>query len=422
MRWTDDTHALRRVYAKVLGALARRLGNLSMAEDVLQDALVSALEKWRYSAAPADPAAWLYKVAWRKALDRLAREHTAQEAMPEILVAMPASENAPRLTDADFSDDELAMLFLCAHPALSEEVQVTLMLRTVCSLSVAQIATALLLPQATVSQRIVRAKRTLSAIPTPFDVAAMSDVEDRVSAVRHAIYLMFTEGYAASDGDALVRRELCLEAIRLSELLASSRVGGTAETHALCALLHFQWSRTAARERDGVAVPLGDQDRTLWDRLSISRGFQWLERSMMGAELSRYHLQAGIASVHALAPDMASTNWVAIDDYYRQLRAMGDSAVLRLNHAVALSYTSGVTQALELLDTIDNSPLARSHLLFATRAVLYERIGERELAARNAREALLVARTLPEHRLLAARLMLLAPEQSSGQEEILPRM
>ena len=321
MSWAHDSHAFRRVHAKVLGALVRRLGNLEVAEDALQDAMVSALERWRYSSMPDDPGAWLYRVASRKALDKLARETTAERAI-HTLVASTDSIVISRLPDDEFSDDELSMLFLCAHPALSEDVQVTLMLRTVCSLSVAQISSALLVPEPTSSQRIVRARRTLAQLAEPFDGASISNANARVTSVRHAIYVMFTEGYAASDGDALVRRELCHEAIRLGEALASSAVGGDPDTFALCALLHFQWSRTAARERAGVAVPLFEQDRTLWNRESISRGFRWLERSMAGDCVGRYHLQAGIASVHASAVNVSATDWNTIDRYYRQLRAM----------------------------------------------------------------------------------------------------
>jgi RNA polymerase sigma-70 factor (ECF subfamily) len=417
-------HVFRRWHARITATLVRALGGaqLDAVEDAVQEALLAALQHWPYRGTPERPEAWLYQVARRKLLDRFARDGTAKRAH-ELQEATPDRFDRQRLnehhvdTESPLGDDELTMLFLCAHPALSVDAQMTLMLRTACGLTVDEIAAALLTPATTIAQRLVRAKRTLAQLDEPLITPELGidAMRMRLPVVLHAIYLLFTEGYAATHGDSVVRHELCREGVRLASALAATETGSTPHVFALCALLEFQSSRLAARERvDGTTVPLAQQDRSLWDAAAVSRGFMWLSRASSGDAISDYHLQAAIAAEHAITINGAETNWPRIRLHYERLLARTDSPIVRLNHALAVARTDGACDALRLLEPLEtDSRLAANHLLPAMQAVLFQEVGEYARATECTRIALTRARTLSDQALLAARLAELAPEITS---------
>lgn len=402
-------HVFRRWHSQLIAALVRMAGahEMDTVEDAVQDALLAAMQHWPFRGIPTDPHAWLYQVARRKLLDRLARNRSADSYANSV----GASESAAIAADgADHNvsyshDDELTMLFLAAHPSLNTDAQVTLMLRTVCGLTTSEIALALLTPETTVAQRLVRAKRTLGELAAPFALPDEPASAIRVEAVLRALYLMFTEGYAASSGDSVVRRELCNEATRLATLLAQNESVATPTAFALCALFEFQSSRLSARQRaDGRTVPLGEQDRSLWSRDAISRGMHWFARAAQGDEISEYHLQAAIAAEHARTFDGSATNWERIRTHYEHLLVRNMSPIVRMNHAYAVARTEGANTALQLLSALESEPrLAANHLLPAMQAVLLAELGRTVEAAASTRLALQRVRTFADRALLLER-------------------
>ncbi|MEP6834061.1 MAG: DUF6596 domain-containing protein [Gemmatimonas sp.] len=411
-------HIFRRWYARISSTLLRAAGTgqLDVVEDAVQESLLAALQHWPYRGIPAEPEAWLYQVARRKLLDRMARSNVAERAEPLLAATVPTHIPAPSqvasLEASALGDDELTMMFLSAHPSLTVDAQITLMLRTICGLTVPEISAALLVPERTIAQRVVRAKRILAAINEPFNMPNASVLSERLDVVMRAIYLLFTEGYAATRGDSTVRHELCKEAMRLITAVAATPFGATPEVFALAALLELQSSRLNARERaNGIAIPLGEQDRNLWDRSAVSRGMSWLSRASSGDVISDYHLQAAIAAEHALTINGDATNWHRIRYLYEQLIERTPSPIVRLNHALAVARTDGARAGLELLNTLSAHPrLSHHHLLPAMHAVLYEELGQSAAATASTRVALGRARTLAGQALLAARLAELAPE------------
>ena len=418
-------HIFRRWYARISSTLLRAVGTsqLDAVEDAVQEALLAALQHWPYRGIPTKPEAWLYQVARRKLLDRIARVATALRAEPIIAATVgrdiPAHWETEHADTFVLGDNELTMMFLAANSSLTVDAQITLMLRTLCGLTVPEIAAALLAPESTIAQRIVRAKRTLSSVAEPFARPNDQEIRARLDVVLQTIYLLFTEGYAATRGDATVRHELCAEAIRLATAVAGTAIGATPKVFALCALLELQSSRLDARERfDGTTVPLSEQDRTLWDRSAVSRGMQWLSRAATGDNISDYHLQAAIAAEHALTIDGNATNWHRIRHHYQQLVDRTSSPIVRLNHALAVARTDGAMAGLQLLETLStDARLIGHHLLPAMQAVLYQESGQHHAAAASTRIALDRARTLANRALLTARLAELAPEMTGTHEE-----
>lgn len=402
-------HVFRRWHSQLIAALVRMTGahEMNMVEDAVQDALLAAMQHWPYRGIPTDPHAWLYQVARRKLLDRFARNRSADNYANSVAASTDAAFAGEKFVrdDGDSHDDELTMLLLAAHPSLNTDAQVTLMLRIVCGLTTAEIASALLTPETAIAQRLVRAKRTLSELDAPFalpdDVASVA----RVEVVLRALYLMFTEGYAATSGDSVVRHELCSEATRLITLIAQNGRVATPTVFALCALFEFQSSRLNARQRDdGTTIPLGEQDRRLWSREAISRGMYWFARAAHGDEISEYHLQAAIAAEHARTVNGSATNWGRIRAHYEQLLMRNVSPIVRMNHAYAVARTDGAAAALELLSALENEPrLAANHLLPAMQAVLLAELGRTVEAAASTRLALQRVRTLADRALLLER-------------------
>ncbi len=373
---------------RLIGGLMRLTRDLSRAEELAQDALVIALEQWPESGIPPQPGAWLMTTAKRRAIDALRRDRMIEHKHEALAHELPSTVEADFETalDAPVDDDVLRLILTACHPVLSREAQVALTLRLVAGLSTDAIARAYLVPEPTIAQRIVRAKRTLTEARVPFEVPRGDALRDRMSAVLEVVYLVFNEGYLPSAGPHLVKSELCDEACRLARMLVAL-TPDEPEVHGLCALLELQASRSAARlDARGSPVLLADQDRRRWDPLSIHRGLTSLRRAMQGQPLGPYTLQAAIASCHARAPSVQATDWPRIVALYDALAALTGSPVVELNRAVAVGMAYGPDEALDLVDQLADDPaLASYHLLHAVRADLLIKL-ERGAQARAALE------------------------------------
>ena len=370
--------------ARLIAGLARVVGDVGVAEELAQDALVAALERWPVDGVPDKPAAWLATTAKRKAIDQFRRRKRLDERHAAIVARFEseASVAAP-VAEQVVEDDLLRLLFVACHPVLGQDARVALTLRLLGGLSTDDIARAYLVPTATILQRITRAKRSLAAARVPFELPTHADLDARFSSVLEVIYLIFNEGYAASSGDRWMRLDLCEEALRLGRVLAQL-VKDRSEVHGLVALMELQASRMGARTRsDGEPILLEQQDRSRWNRLLIGRGLAALERARrLSAPLGPYALQASIAACHARAPSMAQTDWPQIVGLYDALAEVTPSPVVELNRAVAVSMAYGPAMALQLVDEIAGEPSLRGYsLLPAVRADLLTRLGRADEAA-----------------------------------------
>ncbi len=383
--------------------MARRLGagRIPVAEDAVQHALLQALSSWPFKGVPARPEAWLAVVAKNRALDLLRHETRGLALVDELLPFEPRAAESDGHFDRELSDDELALLFAVCHPLLSPEIRVTFALKTVCGLTVAQIASGLLSEPATIAQRLVRARRQLEQAGVAIEAPPPEALPERAESVRTALYLMFNEGYSASTGEALVQPEFCVEAVRLARALAQHPVTAAPASDALAALLALTAARLSTRVGpDGVAQLLEDQPRDQWDRGLIALGFAHLERAACGEELTVWHLRAEIASLHALAPSAAATDWSRIASIYDHLLALDPSPVVELARAVAVGRAEGATAGLAALPAIAGSPYAE-----AARGVFLSELGRVGQARKHFATAMTLARTEPERRLMARRLM-----------------
>jgi RNA polymerase sigma factor (sigma-70 family) len=411
---TEATRAIEAVWriesARLIAGLARMVGDVGLAEDMAQDALVAALEKWPQTGVPDNPGAWLMATAKNRAIDRMRREKTFERKREEVahdtgaLFAMERSD-FEAAADDEIGDDLLALIFTCCHPLLSREARVALTLRLLGGLTTPEIASAFLASEATVAQRLVRAKRTLRDAKVPFEVPRAAELDERLPSVLEVIYLVFNEGYAASGGEDWVRTELCEEALRLGRILAEL-AREEPEVHGLVALMEIQASRNAARRGPGGApVLLLDQDRSRWDPLLIVRGRRALERAeALPGPLGPYGLQAAIAACHARALRAEETDWVRIAALYDALAQIAPSPVVELNRAVALGMAFGSEAGLELLETIEDEPeLANYHLLPSVRGDLLEKSGRDEEASAEFQRAAELATNERERDLLLSR-------------------
>ena len=357
-------HLFRRSAGQMVAAITRALGpdHMTLAEEVVQDAMVKALQTWPFQGVPENPRGWLYRVALNRGLDALRRDAARRD---KLLLLPPPDQIAALPEDADpFADDELAMIFMCCHPALTPDARIALTLKGVAGFSVPEIAAAFLAEPAAIAQRLVRAKKTLVQRGVEFEIPDPVDARDRIDSVLEALYLLFNEGYDAHDGDRLVRDELCFEAIRLGELLIRSPAVRTPEVHALLALLCLQASRLPARlDENGEVVLLRDQNRSRWDRELIGRGVRHLSEASSGDRLTSYHVQAAIAAAHTLAADDASTDWEYILDLYDRLLLVSPSPVFELNRAVAVAHVHGPARAIEALLPLLEYPAMRRYYL-----------------------------------------------------------
>lgn len=388
--------------ARLIAGLTRVVRDLGLAEDLAQDALVAALEQWPQSGVPDNPGAWLMATAKHRAIDRLRRSRLIERKHEELARELEAEQESAADLDATIDDpvgdDLLRLVFIACHPVLATEARVALTLRLLGGLTTDEIARAFLVPEPTVAQRIVRAKRTLAEARVPFEVPRGEELAARLSSVLEVIYLVFNEGYSATSGDDWLRPALCEDALRLGRILAEL-VPNEAEVHGLVALMEIQASRSGARvDASGDPVLLLEQDRGRWDQLLIRRGLAALERAeRLDGGFGPYALQAAIAACHARAHIPSETNWARIVALYDALAELAPSPVVELNRAVAVGMAFGPTAGLELVDALASEPaLERYHLLSSVRGDLLARLGRFDEArvefaraaslTRNARE------------------------------------
>lgn len=394
--------------ARIIAGVARIVRDVGIAEELAQDALVAALEQWPESGVPDRPGAWLTATAKHRAIDLVRRKETYARKLAEVGrtledVQPPGTDDIAGADDID--DDLLRLIFTACHPVLSTEARIALTLRLLGGLTTDEIARAFLVSEPTVAQRIVRAKRTLGRAGVPFEVPYGADRAARLGSVLEVIYLIFNEGYAATEGDDWLRPGLCEDALRLARVLAGL-MGQEPEVHGLVALLELQASRTAARTTpDGEPVLLADQNRSRWDRLLIRRGYAALERAnALGGAPGPYALQAAIAACHAHAVTYEETDWAVIATLYGLLVKAAPSPVVELNRAVAVSMAEGPEAGLALVDALAGDPaLATYHLLPSVRGDLLARLGRADEARADFARAAGLTRNARERALLLAR-------------------
>ena len=408
-----DTHsAIEAVWkiesARVIAGLTRIVRDVGVAEDLAQEALVAALEKWPESGIPENPGAWLMGTAKHRAIDFLRRGTLLDRKHEDLGREMAEREmQVPDLAaamDDNIGDDMLRLVFIACHPVLSTEARVALTLRLLGGLTTGEIARAYLVSEPTMAQRIVRAKRTLSEAHAPFEVPRGAEFTARLASVLQVIYLIFNEGYSATAGDDWMRPGLCEEALRQGRILAGL-VPNEAEVHGLVALMEIQASRSKARvKEDGEPILLLDQDRSKWDRLLIGRGLAALERAERLGPRGPYAIQAAIAACHGRALTPGDTDWARIVALYGELAALEPSPVIELNRAVAMAMASGPAAGLELVDALANDPMLREyHLLPSVRGDLLKKLGRMAEARAEFERAASITRNVRERNLLLQR-------------------
>ncbi len=409
---------LRELAPQVLGALVRRYGHFDAAEDAVQESLLAAITQWPQDGVPESPRAWLIRVASRRMVDllraeqaRVQRERTvAQQVLPQDLLAAPAD-----LPAAAGADDSLLLLLLCCHPALTTSSQIALTLRAVGGLTTGEIARAFLVPEATMGQRISRAKSTIRDAGARFTMPPPTEAPQRLTAVCHVLYLIFSEGYTASSGPYLVRHELAGEALRLTRLLRRS-LPEDAEVIGLLALMLLTDARCDARALpDGDLVPLLEQDRSRWDSSAIAEGVALVQEAMSRGAPGPYQLQAAIAAVHDSAASADQTDWTQVLALYDVLATFGDNPMVQLNRAVAVAMVHGPPRGLEILEPLRDDPrMAGTHRVDAVRAHLLDRAGDSAGAIELYEQAARRTTSEPERRYLARRAARLAGASPSG--------
>jgi RNA polymerase sigma-70 factor (ECF subfamily) len=395
--------------ARLIAGLTRLVRDVGLAEELAQDALVAALERWPESGVPENPGAWLMAIAKNRAIDQLRRRKLADRKHQQLRAEAPdADQSAMNLEDAldaQVGDDLLRLVFIACHPVLSSDARVALTLRLLAGLTTEEIARAFLVPEPTIAQRIVRAKRTLSEAQVPFEVPRGPEFTARLSSVLEVIYLTFNEGYSATAGDDWVRTELCDDALRLGRILADL-VPREPEVQGLVALMEIQASRSGSRiDESGAPILLLDQNRALWNQVLIARGLAALERvEELGGQIGPYALQASIAACHARARTAAETNWQRIAALYDALAQILPSPVVELNRAVAVGMAFGAAAGLELVDALCEEPsLLTYHLLPSVRGDLLAKLGRFAEAAAEFEKAAQLTRNGSERKLLLER-------------------
>jgi len=404
-------HLFRREAGKMVATLARILGfeNLQLAEDVVQDALLKAMQNWAFGTVPRNPSAWLMRVARNQALDAVRRQQNFRSKEKEITAFLEhraAAQPASVHFEDEIRDDQLRMMFACCHPLLPREAQVALTLKTLCGFGEEEIATAFLTSTAAIAKRLVRARQRIREAGVSLEIPAGHDLSERLDAVLQTLYLLFNEGYKASRGEDLIRQDLCDEAIRLATLLVEHPAGNRPKTHALLSLMLLSGARLSARvDAEGNLLLLAEQDRSRWDRAMIQRGLAHLNRSAAGEELSEFHLQAGIAFCHCTAPSYEATDWQRILTLYDILVETNNSPVVALNRAVAISRVRGPEAGLRAVELIPDRAALESYYLWhaVVAQLLFER-GDFSEAANRFQQALELTPLSVEQVFLANRL------------------
>jgi RNA polymerase sigma factor (sigma-70 family) len=395
---------LRTLTPQVLATVVRRYGDFARCEDAVQEALIEAVASWSRAGVPEEPLGWLITVASRRFVDQVRADSSRERREQAVLDATPRDALVAAPADAEPSgDDTLELLFLCCHSALAPPSQMALTLRAVCGLTTAEIASAFLVPDSTMGQRISRAKHRLRQAGASFQLPPGSEQGPRLAAVQHVLYLMFNEGYIATTGPDLQRPELTRQALRLVRRL-HERLPDSGETAGLLALMLLTDSRRSARTGpDGDLIPLTEQDRSVWDAAAIAEGTALISTALVTSSLGPYQLQAAIAAVHAESPSAQDTDWPQVLALYTLLERLAPNPVTTLNRAVALGMVSGPDAGLAVVSKLETGVLAGSHRLLAVRAHLLERAGQTSAAAAAYQEAARLAGSLPEQRFLLGR-------------------
>ena len=400
----------RRESGRIIATLIRIAGSFDVAEEAMQEAFTAALTTWPEKGLPQNPAAWITAVAHRRLIDHSRRERTRREKQEPLIYETPTAHQpeAEVQLDADemeYPDDRLRLIFTCCHPAINPDAQIALTLRTLGGLTTPEIARAFLLPEPTLAQRLVRAKRKIAEARIPYEVPPREKISERLQAVQSVIYLIFNEGYAATTGDGLIRRELCAEAIRLARTLCQL-LPGEPENLGLLALMLLHDSRRDARtDEQGRLIVLDEQDRSLWDKERIREGQKLVSRALGMRRPGPYQLQAAIAAVHSHAETAVETDWGEIAALYRELLRISSSPVVALNYAVAVAMSEGLEAGLELVEQAGESGELRDyHLFHAARADLLRRLGRKTDAASAYEQALRLATNGVEKEFLRRRL------------------
>jgi RNA polymerase sigma-70 factor (ECF subfamily) len=398
-------HLFRHRAGQMVSTLTRIFGpeHLPLAEEVVQESLITALTQWSFHGVPDNPAGWLFRVARNKALDQIRRQATFREKVAEELRSLPTEETPQH---SEFEDDLLSMMLMCCHPAIPEESRIALTLKTVGGFSVEEIARAFLSQKATIAQRLVRAKKLIREQSIPMEMPSRDALPVRLASLLKVIYLMFNEGHSAHEGDALIRADLCDEAIRLATLLVEHPATRGPGVHALLALMLLQAARLPARiDGAGEITLLAEQDRSRWDHAMIARGMRHLDASVSGDEITTYHVEAAIAACHAAAPSFAETDWPRMVALYDDLIAMQPSPVAALNRAVAVAMAEGPQAGIEAIESMASRDSLRDYpLLYATLGELWLQRGDSERAAEQFTRALELPSSMPEKRFLLRKL------------------
>jgi RNA polymerase sigma factor (sigma-70 family) len=408
--------------ARLIAGLARLVRDVGVAEDLAQDALVAALERWPETGVPDNPGAWLMATAKHRAIDHFRRNRRLERKHAELGVELAERQDTmpdlDRAIDDPVGDDLLRLVFTTCHPVLSSEARLALTLRLLGGLTTAEIARAFLVPEPTIAQRIVRAKRTLSEAAVPFEVPRGAKLAERLSSVLAVIYLIFNEGYTATAGDTWMRPELCEEALRLGRILAEL-MPKEPEVHGLVALMEIQASRLAARVGPaGEPILLLAQDRARWDYLLVRRGLAALERAeALGGESGPYALQAGIAACHGRAKTLEETDWARIVKLYDALAEVAPSPIVELNRAVAVGMASGPAAGLELVEALASDPALKGyHLLPGVRGDLLQKLGRLDEARKEFERAAALTRNARERAMLLDRARASGPDRRGTQD------
>lgn len=386
-------------------------GNITLAEDIVHDAIVEAISNWTYKGVPQNPIAWLYTVAKNKTLNAIKLEKYQEKYISDSLNFSKAEEEGPIdsidfFSDENISDDQLRMMFVCCHPSISKDSQIALILKTLCGFSIGEIAKSFLTNNESINKRLVRARRTIRENNIQFEVPSKQQLDNRIDAVLEAIYLLFNEGYSASKGEALIRIALCEESIRLAEMVATHKsISNKADGYALTALMQLNASRFKAREDEsGHVFTLSQQNRSLWDLHIMEQGFSNLEKAAQSHQISKYHILATISAYHCAAKDFASTDWNSILAMYDKLLTIDHSPIVILNRAIALSNLGRVKKAIHELEAIENDKVIKSnHLFYSTKAEFMYQIKDYVCAKRALQKAIDLAPLMTEKKMLKCR-------------------